>query len=129
MAVKIWTYLKNCSARGSWRVTLSWMAATCAGRRGLSTRSEQPQIRKINHPRLPLLETARIDGVKAPLHFKTRRSHFRVRVQILVRVPVELARDVRHARLLLLLLLRGLRVPRVLLVGGFLPDARGGSFR
>merc|ERR1719353_353920 len=30
MAVKICTYLKNCSARGSWRVTLSWIAATFA---------------------------------------------------------------------------------------------------
>merc|ERR1719258_585758 len=30
MAVKIWTYRKNCSALGSCLVTLSWMAATFA---------------------------------------------------------------------------------------------------
>ena len=72
-----------------------------------------------------------MNEVKTPQHDGTPRAHrhLRVRVQVLVRVPVELARDVPQARLLLLLLLRGLRVPRVLLVGGFLPDARGGSFR
>ena len=71
-----------------------------------------------------------MNEVKTPQHDGTPRSrrHLRVRVQILVRVPVELARDVGHARLLLLLLLRGLRVPRVLLIS-LLADARGGSFR
>ena len=33
-----------------------------------------PQNRKINHPRPPLLETTRVDGVKAPLHDGTPRS-------------------------------------------------------
>ena len=39
------------------------------------TRSERPQTRKIDHPRPREMDTSRIDGVKAPQHFKTRRSH------------------------------------------------------
>ena len=43
--------------------------------RGTSTRSEWAQIRKRNHPLPSFLETSRIDGVKAPLHNGTPRSH------------------------------------------------------
>ena len=49
--------------------------STCADHRGRSTRSERPQNQQRNHPRPPLLETTRIDGVKAPLHDGTPRSH------------------------------------------------------
>ena len=38
------------------------------------SRSEGPQNRKRNHPRPPLLETTRDDGVKAPRHRGTPRS-------------------------------------------------------
>ena len=38
------------------------------------SRSERPQNRKRNHPRPPLLETTRVDGVKAPRHRGTPRS-------------------------------------------------------
>ena len=50
----------------------------CAEHCGLSTRSERPQNKKRNHPRPPLLETTRVDGVKAPLHNGTPRSCLRV---------------------------------------------------
>ena len=40
-----------------------------------STRSERPQNRKRDHPRPTLLETTRVDGVKAPQHRGTPRSH------------------------------------------------------
>ena len=67
------------------RLTTSWpkagaansrthFVASCAGRRGRSTRSELPQNRKRDHPRPPLLETTRVDGVKAPQHRGTPRS-------------------------------------------------------
>jgi len=36
--------------------------------RGRSPRSEWPQNQKINHPRPRLMETSRVDGVKAPQH-------------------------------------------------------------
>ena len=48
---------------------------TCAEHRGLSTRSERPQNRKVNHPRPRLMDTSRIDGVKAPQNRGTPRSH------------------------------------------------------
>ena len=48
---------------------------TCAEHRGLSTRSERPQNRKRNHPRSPLLETNRVDGVKASQHRWTPISY------------------------------------------------------
>ena len=35
--------------------------------------SKRAQTRKRNHPPPSFLETSRVDGVKAPLHFKTRR--------------------------------------------------------
>ena len=40
-----------------------------------SSRSEWPQNKKRNHPRHREMDTSRVDGVKAPQHFKTRRSH------------------------------------------------------
>ncbi len=43
------------------------------------TRSERPQIRKRDDPRPPLLETTRVDGVKAPRHRGTPRSRRRRR--------------------------------------------------
>ena len=48
---------------------------TCAEHRGRSTRSERPQNRKRDHPRPPLLETTRVDGVKALQHRGTPRSY------------------------------------------------------
>ena len=41
----------------------------------VSTRSERPRNRKRDHPRHRAMDTRRADGVKAPQHFKTRRSH------------------------------------------------------
>ena len=43
--------------------------------RGASTRSEWPQNRKRNHPLHGEMHTSRVDGVKAPLHDGTPRSH------------------------------------------------------
>ena len=40
----------------------------------ISIRSEQPQNQKRNHPRPRLMDTSRIDGVKAPQHRGTPRS-------------------------------------------------------
>ena len=39
------------------------------------SRSERPQNPKKDHPRPPLLETTRVDGVKAPQHRGTPRSY------------------------------------------------------
>ena len=39
----------------------------------VSTRSEWPQTRQKDHPAPSLVETSRLDGVKAPLHLKTPR--------------------------------------------------------
>ena len=47
----------------------------CAEHRGRSTRSEWPQNRKRDHPRPRLLETTRLDEVKAPQHRGTPRRH------------------------------------------------------
>ena len=66
-------------------ISSSATALTCAERRGRSTRSEWPQNKKRNHPRRPLLETTRIDGVKAPRHRGTPRSHLRDRDRPLTR--------------------------------------------
>ena len=41
--------------------------------RGNDSVSKRAQTRKRNHPQPSFLETSRVDGVKAPLHFKTRR--------------------------------------------------------
>ena len=38
-------------------------------------RSEAAQIWTRDHPSPSLMEPSRVDGVEAPLHFKTRRSH------------------------------------------------------
>ena len=46
-----------------------------AEHRGRSTRSEWPQTQKRNHPLHCEMETSRVDGVKAPLHNWTPRSH------------------------------------------------------
>ena len=43
--------------------------------RGRSTRSEWPRNRKKDHPRPRLMDTSRVDGVKAPQHRGTPRSH------------------------------------------------------
>ena len=43
--------------------------------RGLVSRSERPQTRKKDHLSPALPETMRVDGVKAPQHLKTPRSH------------------------------------------------------
>ena len=55
---------------------------TCAERCGLATRSEWPQTRKRNHPLHCEMDTSRVDGVKAPLHFKTRRSRLLAVVEL-----------------------------------------------
>ena len=49
----------------------------CAGHRGLATRSEWPQTRNRTNPRHREMDTSRVDGVKAPLHNGTPRSHQR----------------------------------------------------
>ena len=41
--------------------------------RGNDSVSKRAQTRKRNHPPPSFLETSRVDGVKAPPHFKTRR--------------------------------------------------------
>ena len=38
---------------------------------GRDSGSERPQTRKRNHPRPPLLQTTRVDGVKVPQHCGT----------------------------------------------------------
>ena len=43
--------------------------------RGASSRSERRQNRKRNHPRPRVMDTSRVDGVKAPQHRGTPRSH------------------------------------------------------
>ena len=48
------------------RVDAVAATTSCAEHRGRSTRSERPQIRTRDHPAPPLLETTRVDGVKAP---------------------------------------------------------------
>ena len=56
-------------------------------KRGLavSTRSERPQNQKENHPRPRLIPTSRIDGVKAPQHFKTPRSDRLLELELRIR--------------------------------------------
>ena len=49
--------------------------STCAEHRGLATQSERPHNRKLNHPRPRLMDTSRVDGVKAPQHRGTPRSY------------------------------------------------------
>ena len=64
---------------------------TCAEHHGRSTRSEWPHNRKRNHPRPPLLETTRVDGVKAPQHRGTPRS-YRLDLEV-VDLPIKAADD------------------------------------
>jgi hypothetical protein len=47
----------------------------CAEHRGRSTRSEWPRNPKRNHPLPRLMDTSRVDGVKASLYNGTPRSH------------------------------------------------------
>ena len=49
--------------------------STCAEHRGRSTRSEWPLQQKRNHPRPRLMDTSRIEEVKAPPHAGTPRAH------------------------------------------------------
>ena len=62
-------------AMASSAVAVAAFAPTCVEHRGRSTRSERPQTRKRNHPRPRLMDTSRVDGVKAPLHNGTPRSY------------------------------------------------------
>ena len=60
------------TARGRAPPPLPEIRPTAA--RPAPNRSERPQIRKRNQPRPPLLETSRVDGVKAPPHRGTPRT-------------------------------------------------------
>ena len=62
----------------SWSFRTSWSVISCA----------EHQNRKRNHPRHREIDTSRLNEVKAPQHFKTRRSH----VELLI------LKIVRHAR-------------------------------
>ena len=47
--------------------------SACAEHRGLDS-VERPQNQKVNHPRPRLIDTSRVDGVKAPQHRGTPGS-------------------------------------------------------
>ena len=71
-------------AMASSAVAVAAFAPTCVEHRGRSTRSERPQTRKRNHPRPRLMDTSRVDGVKASLHNGTPGSHDHVDLEVLV---------------------------------------------
>ena len=71
-------------AMASSAVAVAAFAPTCVEHRGRSTRSETAQTRKRNHPRPRLMDTSRVDGVKASLHNGTPGSHDHVDLEVLV---------------------------------------------
>ena len=103
------------------RAGLRVEVGACAEHRGRSTRSERPQIRKRNQPRHPLLETTRVDGVKAPQHRGTPRSYHLVALLDLVAVVVLLVVVIER------IVLDGADVHDVVAVGHRLRAAAGAA--
>ena len=69
------------------------MTLACAEHRIHWKRSERPQTRKRNHPLPSFLETSRVDGVKAPQHFKTPRSRLLAVVELRRKLSFDFVQD------------------------------------
>ena len=88
------THLNPTSRRPSHSPTASSLEPA---RSNLSPRSEWPQNRNRNHPRHREMATSRMNEVKAPQHFKTRRSHVRGHVFRCTTYTMSPAKRRRHA--------------------------------